>query len=588
MFRTFFVTLSPILKGNVKILSFFAFILPFNITVKADDEVFSYEGDHYIINVEALHPDSEMTLMDVLLVCPDFVTIDGRNLVGKYEMCVDNVTHVMDIETFTQNVKASELKEVHVYNFGTVSQGSNGLYGVIDVYYNKPATPGTSGKVTVEGSTYGNGKLYADVTTSSDNLEIKGYALTSLKYGKATTEEVDYFRSRRTTENAHFSLKWDISPKDNLMIKAYQQFYDYKEHSHMVEYDENNTIPILERYGDFVAKYTRSLSDNGAEFLAEVGADYLNLQEGELKVRDTYPYCYTEFNFPLFTEDLNVIVGWEMDYDNYWTRDYNRQQYLENQFYMQLNYTHGPWLITIGDRLNHLNHWSHSYNPSNDEFRTSNSKNINCYHASVGYKANKHFVQGSVSHDFYLPSASEFYIDIFALERRNFYPKTNTIWNTEAMYTYQHKNIVSTSSVYYSWMDDSYLPKEQKVGFRTSVTWRAGILRLTAGADYYHIKTVLGGLDTIRNNGINLKLAPTLLLGHGFRVSSVLLYNNKQTLSLIPSHLYASVKVNKDFGKHLNVYADFRDIAGMPSFSILNLQENYYNRALTMGMTYRF
>lgn len=577
------------MKDNAKILLLLVFIFLCNFTVKADDEVFTYEGDHYIINVEALHPDSEMTLMDVLLICPDFVTTDGRNIVGKYDLCVDNVTHIMDIETFTQNVKASELKEVHIYNFGSVSQGSNGLYGVIDVYYNKPATPGTSGKVAVEGSTYGNGKLYADVTTSSKNIEIKGYALTSLKYGKATTDDMDYFRSRRAVENAHLSLKWDISPKDYLMIKAYQQFYDYKERYHSIGDNENGTFPILERYGDFVAKYIRTLSDNGAEFIAEAGADYLNLREEELKIRETYPYCYAELNFPLFTEDLNVMVGWEMDYDNYWVRDYNRQQYLENQFYMQLNYTHGPWLITIGDRLNHLNHWSHSFNPGDEEFRTSNSKNINCYHASVGYKANRHFVQGSVSHDFYLPSASEFYADILALEKRHFRPKTNTIWNTEALYTYQHKNIVSTSSVYYSWRDDSYLPKEKKVGFRTSLTWRTGILRLTAGADYYHVNSELWDTDnSIHNNCINLKLAPTLLLRHGFRVSSVLLYNNKQSLSLTPSHLFASLKVNKDLGKHLNVYADFRDIAGMPSFQILYLQENYYNRALTIGMTYRF
>ncbi len=577
------------LKKGIKKLLLVAMLLTCNMAAWADDEVFSYEGDHYVINVEALHPDSEMTLMDVLLVCPDFITTDGRNLVGKYELCVDNVSHIMDIESFTQNVKASELKEIHIYNFGSVSQGSNGQYGVIDVYYNTPAAPGTSGKVAIEGSTYGNGKLYTDVMTSSENVVVKGYALTSLKYGTGTTDDVDFFRSRRIVENAHLSLNWDISPKDNLMIKAYQKFYNYKEHSHIIEDDEMYDIPIYERYGDFVATYNREISDNGAEFIAEVCGDYLNLQEGELKIRDTYPYFYAEFSSPLFTEDLQMMVGWEIDYDNYWVIDYNRQQYLENQFYMQLNYSHGPWNITIGDRFNHFNHWSHSFNPGDDEFRTSNSKNINCFQASVGYKVNRHLIQGSFSHDFYLPTADEIYLDISALEKRKFYPKTNTIWNTEAMYTYQHKNIMSSSSVYYSWMDDSYLPKEQKVGFRTSLTWRAGILRLTAGADYYHINTELGGLDTnIRNNCINLKLAPTLLLGHGFRVSSVMLYNNKQSLSLLPSHLFASVKVNKDFGKHLNVYADFRDIAGMPSFTILNLQENYYNRALTIGMTYRF
>jgi hypothetical protein len=59
------------------------------------------------------------------------------------------------------------------------------------------------------------------------------------------------------------------------MIKAYQQFYDYKERSHLIEDNEDYTFPTLERYGDFVAKYTRTLSDNGAEFIAEAGADYL-------------------------------------------------------------------------------------------------------------------------------------------------------------------------------------------------------------------------------------------------------------------------------------------------------------------------
>ena len=101
----------------------------------------------------------------------------------------------------------------------------------------------------------------------------------------------------------------------------------------VVEDDENNTIPILERYGDFVAKYTRILNDNGAEFCTEACGDYLNLHEGELKVRDTYPYLYAEFSSPLFTEDLQIMVGWEIDYDNYWVIDYNRQQYLENQFF---------------------------------------------------------------------------------------------------------------------------------------------------------------------------------------------------------------------------------------------------------------
>ena len=41
-----------------------------NTTAWADDLPVSYEGDHYVINVDSLHPDKEMTLMDVLMICP--------------------------------------------------------------------------------------------------------------------------------------------------------------------------------------------------------------------------------------------------------------------------------------------------------------------------------------------------------------------------------------------------------------------------------------------------------------------------------------------------------------------------------------
>ena len=34
-------------------------------TTHAEDEIFEYFGDHYVIHVDQLSPDPEMTLMDV-------------------------------------------------------------------------------------------------------------------------------------------------------------------------------------------------------------------------------------------------------------------------------------------------------------------------------------------------------------------------------------------------------------------------------------------------------------------------------------------------------------------------------------------
>ena len=39
-------------------------------TTHVDDEIFEYFGDHYVIHVDTLDPDPEMTLMDVLHLCP--------------------------------------------------------------------------------------------------------------------------------------------------------------------------------------------------------------------------------------------------------------------------------------------------------------------------------------------------------------------------------------------------------------------------------------------------------------------------------------------------------------------------------------
>ena len=90
----------------------------------------------------------------------------------------------------------------------------------------------------------------------------------------------------------------------------------------------------------------------------------------------------------------------------------------------------------------------------------------------------------------------------------------------------------------------------------------------------------------INNTFYILKLAPTLLLGKGFKLSSVLIYNSKIETYNQHAHLYASVKMNKDLGKHCNVFADFHDIAGQQTAPSYFLLQSFNNRALTIGLTF--
>ena len=148
-----------------------------------DDEIIEFQGDRYVIHVDRMHPDSEMTLLDVLNTCPEFLSINGKKVDLDYKLRVDNIDLVFDAESFLANVKACEIDQIQICSNTSVAKAVNGTKGVIDIYYRKDVK--TDGKVALTGSTYGNGMLYADVTNKSDKLTVKGYALGRSSYGKA-------------------------------------------------------------------------------------------------------------------------------------------------------------------------------------------------------------------------------------------------------------------------------------------------------------------------------------------------------------------------------------------------------------------
>ena len=46
-------------------------------------EIVEHQGNHYTIHADALEPDAEMTLLDVLQICPEFMTTDGKNFLAN-------------------------------------------------------------------------------------------------------------------------------------------------------------------------------------------------------------------------------------------------------------------------------------------------------------------------------------------------------------------------------------------------------------------------------------------------------------------------------------------------------------------------
>ena len=547
-------------------------------------EIVEHQGNHYTIHVDALEPDAEMTLIDVLQICPEFMTTDGKSITADYVLTIDDISIGVNREGMMQNIKAVELDEVHIYNYSTVANGDDGICGEINITFKDVEQ--RDAKIALTGSTYGNGRMFASYAEDGEKVSVRGMLNTELRYGKGNVSDAVCMTSRRGVENASVFLNWQPTERDELKFKLVQGYLDQV--NRFFADGESGKDATRERLGEFSATYERKLNDRGAYLYLEGGLDYMNMTENALDVQTWAPIWNVEAGFPLFTDQLTVTAGWEIDYINSRTKTVAREQYLYNDLYLQFDYALGPWILTVGDRLRLIGFWDkYEVNLDAGQQEWSHHRNDHALHASVGYKTGQHFLQGNLGRNFYTPSISDFFHMEEHTNLRLYSTDfdTNLVWQVEARYAYQTPKLFASASLLHQWEKDETSGNEQVTGIRTSATWHHGPLRLTAGADYYH-QHVDKGIDNdgFNDNYYHLKLAPTLTLGDGWRLSSLLLYSSRKEQYDEHPWLYASFKVNKDLGHYCNVFADFHDIAGSPTAWLSDLSGYFKNRALTIGI----
>ena len=550
-----------------------------------EDEILEFQGDRYVIHVDRMAPDSEMTLMDVLNTCPEFLSVNGKRIDLDYKLRIDNIDVVMDVESFLANVKACEIDRIQICSNTSVTKAVNGTKGVIDIYYREDVRNG--GKAALAGSTYGNGILYADVTDRREKLTVQAYAMSRVSYGKAYPTDVQRMTDRGLAESLHLNLDWKMSRNDRLIIKAFQKFEDNRQK--LFAPDLTGEHPYYHRYVGLVLSYAHTFR-NDAILFAEVGSDYTRERSDDSKMGNSYPYVFVEYNTPLFTPDLWLMAGVEQDYDNTWNIGKNREQNLKTDFYAQLDYTHGPWVLTVGDRFRIMNFWNRQYDAA-DQSLWRHSRNNHSYLASAGYKAGRHFLQALFTRRYFVPGISDFLTDEKAPATDLKYDagsySTNLVYQGVLRYSYQQKDFFLHTSLENNWFCDLPTPSYQILGFRNSVYWKTGPWELTLGANYYHQHKNAGATTASDNDDfVTLKAAPAIVLPNGFRLSATLLYNSRRAMTDQHAHLFASVKANKQLGKRCNVFAEFHDLGGYTTGNWSQLAGLYQNRALTVGATF--
>ena len=108
-----------------------------SVTAQAadDHEIIEFQGDRYVIHVDRMNPDSEMSLLDVLNTCPEFLSLNGKKIDQNYKLRTDNIDLIVDPESFLANVKACEIDRIQICSNTSVAKAVNGTKGVIDIYY---------------------------------------------------------------------------------------------------------------------------------------------------------------------------------------------------------------------------------------------------------------------------------------------------------------------------------------------------------------------------------------------------------------------------------------------------------------------
>lgn len=80
-------------------------------------------GDRYIMHVPEMELTGEESLLDVLMMCPEVISLDGNNIIGgdpfanlygKFVIRIDNQEYGLDYATFLHHFKAREIETIKV------------------------------------------------------------------------------------------------------------------------------------------------------------------------------------------------------------------------------------------------------------------------------------------------------------------------------------------------------------------------------------------------------------------------------------------------------------------------------------------
>lgn len=530
------------------------------VTNAASAKVIEHIADRYIINVDQMDLNGEETLMDLLMMIPDVVSIDNKTTVndelGKWAVRIDNVSIAMNEEIFLKNTKAKDVKKIKVCINPGIMKGCGNLKTVIDINYRKKED-GHSGQKSIEGDSYGNAELFINNVFDKQNYTFRTFLIGELSNKK----DAAGYKEHGAEEDVKVHLNWDITGKDNLELFAAQNFTRDRAYGEAARYN---------RFYHMEGVYTRDLGPYGAYALVQAEGDYTNSSTVGMKMENINPYILFEFGFPFISKNIYMTTGIETGYSatTDGINDFTDKSRYEDG-YIQLDWNIGKFNFSIGDRFRVENYW-YMKPKFADKFEKTFTNNH--FTATAWYNFNDNNTLQATFARRFLGSLQD--IDDIDCRVKDVYKRPAYI--SEMRYTYQKKDFNVMGIIKNTRQELEEGTHDNALMIGASSFMHFGALRLTAGVNYFHQQYNENGAKQY-NNYVNLKLVPQVSV-EGWRFTSTMLYSSRKTTFLRPANFYADFGVSKELGENWIVEGKFHDIAG----------QEYGNRAVSLGATYSF
>lgn len=524
-------------------------------------------GDRTIIYPDRFDLHGDETLMDILQLVPDLLIGGYDNLLGSYQLRLDNVAISADSRLIMTQIMAKDIQKIQVCDNSGVAKGRTGEGCVIDINLRQ-----------YEAGAHG----FTSLQYASDH-QLDGTS--NIRYGSAKTDLFANAQFNRTDvkgiykdqQYLHSEMVSRLTSRDLLRTYAIQSYKNTNTPSENLRKNQREEMFL------FRGRWFHTFNDIGTELLTLLSyarennpLEQFAIRDNEHRViRNSYnqPVWLLELNSPIpVIPGLKVMTGVEAGYN---IQDYGINQHNEkglafdekstyniyhHDVYLQLNYKRGPLLLTLGDRVMFYHYRQHGYSGG-----WSKNSTRNMFQASAVITPHpRHQFQLAYYRKFTNPSALDVFIELWPNTAGTFIGGEADLEETrvnqfKVAYGYTQPNFTAKANgSYYTTSDDKKYFKAD-----ASIYYKVGRLSLTAGYNLYMLKQSTAG-ESIRTTWHTIRFVPKYFFPQQWQAGAQFIWYSDElpyrVISYDDKPFYGNIEVGKQFDQHRYLGLQWHDM----------------------------